>query len=168
MLERGGIVKTHVVENRKKYTLQQAVRNHVSAGSALYSDNLASYDGSNREYAHQTVNHTVRYVDGLVHTNGIENFWSLLKRCINGTWVSVEPFHLFRYLDGQTWRYNNRKLNDGGRFLTAVRGVIGRRLTYKKLTGKKRRRGPKAEIENRLILTTPLTRLWWAAFFAPC
>ena len=148
MLERGGIVKARVVGNRKKYTLHEVVKAHVSAGSALYSDDLASYDGLQRDYAHQTVNHAIRYVDGRVHTNGMENFWSLLKRCINGTWVSVEPFHLFRYLDEQSWRYNHRKMKDGDRFMGAIRFIIGRRLTYKKLTGKdlpnrKRTRGPK-------------------------
>ena len=73
----------------------------VAAGSALYSDDLASYEGLQRDYAHQTVNHAIRYVEGRVHTNTLENFWSLLKRSLNGTWVSVEAFHLFRYLDEQ-------------------------------------------------------------------
>jgi len=76
-------------------------------------------------------------VDGRVHTNGLENFWSLLKRGIGGTYVSVEPFHLFRYLDEQTFRYNTRKdMNDGDRFGMALSYVAGRRLTYKHLTGK--------------------------------
>src|SRR5436190_22586061 len=88
-------------------------------------------------YAHQVVDHACQYVDGRVHTNGLENFWSLLKRGISGTYVSVEPFHLFRYLDEQTFRYNNRKdLNDGQRFQLAMSQIAGKRLTYDELTGK--------------------------------
>jgi len=78
-----------------------------------------------------------KYVDGRVHTNGLENFWSLLKRGISGTYVSVEPFHLFRYLDEQSFRYNNRQdMNDGDRFVEAMKHIVGRRLTYEQLTGK--------------------------------
>jgi hypothetical protein len=76
-------------------------------------------------------------VDGKIHTNGLENFWSLLKRGINGTYVSVEPFHLFRYLDEQAFRYNHRKgMDDGDRFDAAVRQIVGKRLTFDELTGK--------------------------------
>ena len=82
------------------------------------------------------VDHAVQYVDGRVHTNGLENFWSLLKRGIAGTYVSVEPFHLFRYLDEQAYRFNNRKMNDGDRFDLAVRQIVGKRLMYADLTGK--------------------------------
>ena len=98
ILQRGGKVRTNVMPNRKKKALQAEVGKHVEAGSALYTDALLSYDGLAGEYAHQVVDHAVQYVDGKVHTNGLENFWSLLKRGINGTYVSVEPFHLFRYL----------------------------------------------------------------------
>jgi transposase-like protein len=137
ILERGGEVRASVVANRKKKGLQSEVKKHVQAGSALYSDDLKSYDGLAEEYAHQVIDHAVKYVDGRVHTNGLENFWSLLKRGINGTYISVEPFHLFRYLDEQTFRYNNRKdLDDAGRFSLAVSQVVGKRLTYKQLTGK--------------------------------
>jgi hypothetical protein len=102
---------------------------------------LASYDGLASEYAHKVVDHAERYVDGQVHTNGLENFWSLLKRGISGTYVSVEPFHLFRYLDEQVFRYNNRAtkdnpLNDSDRFDMAVRKIFGKRLTFASLTGK--------------------------------
>ena len=76
------------------------------------------------------------YVDGQIHTNGLENFWSLLKRGINGTYVSVEPFHLFRYLDEQAYRFNNRKLTDSERFEIAVSGIVGKRLTWDQVTGK--------------------------------
>jgi transposase-like protein len=137
ILERGGKIRTTVVANRKKHALQGEVRKHVEAGAALYSDALLSYNGLASDYAHKVVDHAVQYVDGRVHTNGLENFWSLLKRGISGTYVSVEPFHLFRYLDEQTFRYNNRKdLNDGQRFQLAMTQIGGKRLTYSELTGK--------------------------------
>jgi len=137
ILERGGKIRTTVVPNRKKAALQGEVRKHVEAGAALYSDALLSYEGLASEYAHQVVDHAVQYVDGRVHTNGLENFWSLLKRGISGTYVSVEPFHLHRYLDEQTFRYNTRKdMNDSQRFELAVSQVFGKRLTYSELTGK--------------------------------
>ena len=120
-------VRTSVVANRKKKTLQAEVREHVEAGSALYTDFLLSYEGLDSNYAHQVVD----------HTNGLENFWSLLKRGIKGTYVSVEPFHLFRYLDEQVYRYNNRKhMNDFDRFKAAMSGIVGKRLTWKQATGK--------------------------------
>jgi hypothetical protein len=82
------------------------------------------------------INHAERYVDGHIHTNGIENFWSLLKRSIKGTYISVEPFHLFRYLDEQTFRFNSRKANDSERFQRATEQVVGKRVTFAELTGK--------------------------------
>ncbi len=137
MVERGGKVKTQVVSSRKRDSLQPEIRKHVEAGAALYSDELRSYNGLEGDYAHQVINHAVKYVDGMIHTNSMENYWSLLKRGINGTYVSVEPFHLFRYLDEQSFRYNNRKeLNDAGRFDLAVSQIVGKRLTYKEVTGK--------------------------------
>jgi transposase-like protein len=137
ILERGGKVRAQVVPNRKKPVLQGEVRRHVEAGTALYTDALLSYDGLAGEYAHQVIDHAVAYVDGQIHTNGLENFWSLLKRGISGTYVSVEPFHLFRYLDEQSFRYNNRKdLSDGQRSELAMNQVAGKRLTYAELTGK--------------------------------
>jgi transposase-like protein len=141
ILERGkdgknSKVRTTVISNRKKSAIQSEVRKHVEAGSALYSDALQSYNGLEREYAHQVIDHAVAYVDGNVHTNSLENFWSLLKRSISGTYVSVEPFHLFRYLDEQAYRFNNRKLTDAERFDAAVRGIVGKRLTFEQLTGK--------------------------------
>jgi hypothetical protein len=116
--------------------LQSEVRKHVEAGAALYTDALPSYSGLAQEYAHKVVDHAVEYVNGRVHTNGLENFWSLLKRGISGTYVSVEPFHLYRYLDEQTFRYNRRKnMNDQMRFETGMRNIFGKRLTYAELTG---------------------------------
>lgn len=141
ILERGGKVRTKVVDSRKKKALQAEVRQHVEAGSALYTDALKSYEGLT-EYEHQVVDHAVEYVRGNVHTNGLENFWSLVKRGLNGTYISVEPFHLFRYLDEQMFRYNNRKdetgqpLKDADRFDLAVRQIVGKRLTWDVLTGK--------------------------------
>jgi len=96
ILERGGKVRTKVVASRKREVLQAEVKEHVAAGAALYTDELPAYTGLAGEYMHQIVNHAVKYVDGQVHTNGLENYWSLLKRGISGTYVSVEPFHLFR------------------------------------------------------------------------
>src|SRR5271154_2056771 len=137
ILERGGKVRTVVVPNRKKHALQGEVRKHVEAGTALYTDALLSYNGLAGDYAHQVVDHAVEYVSGQVHTNGLENFWSLLKRGISGTYVSVEPFHLHRYLDEQMFRFNNRKeLDDAGRFDLAVRQIVGKRITFAQLTGK--------------------------------
>jgi transposase-like protein len=135
-LERGGKVRTKVVDNTKKKTLQSEIREHVLAGSALFTDALKSYEGLD-EFQHEVVDHAVEYVRGEVHTNGLENFWSLLKRGLSGTYVSVEPFHLFRYLDEQAFRYNHRQgLNDGQRFDLAVRQIVGKRLTFDQLTGK--------------------------------
>jgi transposase-like protein len=126
ILDRGGKIRTKVVDNTKKKTLQAEIREHVLAGSALFTDALKSYEGLSEFH-----------VRGEVHTNGLENFWSLLKRSLSGTYVSVEPFHLFRYLDEQAFRYNNRKgMNDGQRFDLAVRQIVGKRLTWDQLTGK--------------------------------
>ena len=136
-VERGGKVQTVVVDNRKKKTLQKEVRERVEAGAALYSDELLSYEGLEGQYAHKVINRAVAYVDGVVHTNTLENFWSLLKRSLGGTYVSVEPFHLFRYLDEQAFRYNYRKpLDDAGRFDLALSQIVGKRLTYKALIGR--------------------------------
>jgi transposase-like protein len=135
-LRRDGEVRARVIPNRKKWTLQGLVRGQVAPGSAIYTDSLASYEGLNRDFQHQIIDHAVSYARGRVHTNGLENFWSLLKRGIKGTYVSVEPFHLFRYLDEQAYRFNNRGLTDAGRFSMAVGGIVGKRLMYAELTGK--------------------------------
>lgn len=134
-------VRTQVITDRKKETLQPMVKEHVLAGSALYSDELWGYYGLANEYEHKVIDHAVEYVNGKIHTNGMENFWSLFKRGIGGTYVSVEPFHLFRYLDEQEFRYNNRgnKFNpvtDFDRFKMVLSQVVGKRLTYSHLTGK--------------------------------
>jgi len=141
ILERGGKVRTQVIENRKGKTLQPIVRESVEAGSELYTDMHLGYWGLDADYAHKMVDHAVEYVNGRVHTNGMENFWALLKRTVGGTYVAVEPFHLHRYLDEQTFRFNNRAtkdnpLNDADRFTYAMTQIVGRRLTYAELTGK--------------------------------
>lgn len=137
ILERGGEVRTTVLENVKRHAVHAEVKKHVNAGSALYTDAWLSYKGLDGEYMHRVVDHAVQYVDGKVHTNGLENFWSLLKRGISGTYVSVEPFHLFRYLDEQAYRFNNRKdKKDFDRFKQAASQIVGKRLTWNEVTGR--------------------------------
>jgi transposase-like protein len=144
LLERHGEVRTVVVPNTKRRSLHGEVTKHVEAGSCVYSDALRSYSQLDREYVHHVINHAEAYVNGHIHTNGIENYWSLFKRAIRGTYVSVEPFHLFRYLDEENFRFNKRKLTDNDRFQIAIDRVVGRRLTYKELTGKTRTHETKA------------------------
>jgi transposase-like protein len=136
VLERNGEVRTAVLTNVKRRSLQGEVTKHVEAGSVVYSDALRSYNQLDEEYVHHVINHAVEYVRGHVHTNGIENFWSLLKRTLKGTYVSVEPFHLFRYLDEQAFRFNKRKMSDFERFIGVVEMVTGKRLEYKQLIGR--------------------------------
>jgi transposase-like protein len=136
VLERGGKVRARVIDKRRKSQLHALVNENVETGSALYSDALKSYDGLGEEYKHQVIDHAVEYVRENVHTNHAENFWSLLKRGINGTYVSVEPYHLFRYVDEQAFRYNNRKdVDDYARFKMVLTQLAGKRLTYETLTG---------------------------------
>lgn len=135
LLERKGRVVAKVVANTKRHTVQSEVHKHVEVGSAVFTDALASYDGLNSHFAHEAIDHAVCYAKGNVHTNGLENFWCLLKRSIRGTYVSVEPFHLFRYLDEQAFRFNERGGTDAERFVGATKGIFGRRLTYQQLIG---------------------------------
>jgi transposase-like protein len=142
ILERGSgehasKVKTKHIRNAKRHSVQDEIRECVASGSTVFTDSLRSYNGLDRDYLHQVINHAESYVRGNVHTNGMENFWSLLKRAIKGTYVSVEPFHLFRYLDEQVFRYNFRKGTDATRFMEVVKSIIGRRLTYAELIGRK-------------------------------
>lgn len=135
VLERGrkgnaSQVVATVIPDTKKETLQTKIQDTVRKGSRVNTDTNASYVGLSAEYVHESVCHDAEeYVRGQVWTNGMENFWSLLKRTIKGTYVSCEPFHLFRYLDEQTFRYNERKANDLGRFMKVVSSVADRRLT---------------------------------------
>lgn len=125
-------VRVKRIGSTKRGTIQPEVREAVAPGSNLFTDALPSYQGM-EEYIHEAVDHAEAYVRGTVHTNGIENFWSLLKRCINGTYVSVEAEHLGAYLDEQAFRFNERKRNDQERFYLTSAGINGRRLTYKEL-----------------------------------
>ena len=134
-------VTAMVIANNDRRTIHGAVKQHVEPGSALYSDALQSYKGLDSEFMHQVVDHAEEYVRGKVHTNGLENFWSLTERTIGGTYVSVEPFHMFRYLDEQSFRFNNRgtrkmPVDDGDRFLMVLSQVAGKRIMYDQLTGK--------------------------------
>jgi transposase-like protein len=129
-------IRLRHVPNTQRETLQGVVREYIEGGSYIFSDAWVSYNGLDRDYVHQVIDHAEKYVDGEIHTNGIENFWSLLKRGLKGTYIAVEPFHLFRYLDEQAFRFNNRKLTDGERFAEALSTVVGRRVTYQELTGK--------------------------------
>jgi transposase-like protein len=134
-------VRAKVVPNVKRETLQNEILNNVEHGSAVYTDEAVAYDTLKSKYIHETVNHIDAYVRGQVHTNCLENFWSLTKRSLKGTYVCVEPFHLDRYLDEQMFRFNNRAtkdnpLNDADRFYIALAQVANKRLTYAEVTGK--------------------------------
>ena len=141
VLERGGRVRAKVVPRRRKAQIQSMVRENVELGSELFSDSLKSYEGLSGDYEHKVIDHAIKYVNENVHTNGMENFWSLLKRGINGTYISVEPYHLFRYVDEQCFRFNTRKdefgevLSDADRFSMAVSQIAGKRLQYSELIG---------------------------------
>lgn len=136
LLERHGEIRTKVIKHADKETLHGEVKRHVEKGANLFTDEWLGYSGLSAEYIHEVIKHAEEYVRGNVHTCGIDNYWSLLKRTIKGTYVSVEPFHLFRYLDEQSFRFNNRRDNDGGRFNKITGQVAGKRLTYAELTGK--------------------------------
>ena len=142
VLQRGGNVRTFVIGTPSKEELQGRVREEVEAGAAIFTDAAGGYRGLQSDYTHQVIDHAVEYVRDNVHTNTMENFWSLLKRGLHGTYISVEPFHLFRYCDEQAFRYNTRKdadgekITDATRFSMAVSKIAGKRLTYAELTGK--------------------------------
>jgi hypothetical protein len=142
LLERHGIdkkrstVKLKVLPTVSKMTLRDAVLDSVEPGTNLYTDEHMGYKQFSEQYQHQFINHAETYARGRVHTNGLENFWSLLKRGIKGTYVSVEPFHMFRYLDEQAFRFNNRECTPSERFMEAMSQMSGKRLTWEQLTGK--------------------------------
>lgn len=137
ILERGkdgtSRVRTKTIPDVRQHRLHREIVENIEEGSTVYTDDLHSYKNMPLEYEHQFVNHVNEYARGNVHTNGLESYWSLLKRALGGTYVSVEPFHLFRYLDEQAFRFNNRRLNDAQRFVLAIAGIIGKRLTYAQL-----------------------------------
>jgi len=141
MLQRGGKIKAQVVPDRKRAIAYSVISECIGRGASLMTDEATIYMGLTPEYVHEIVNHAEAYVRDHVSTNGIENFWSLLKRGLSGTYVSVEPFHLFRYLDEQMFRFNNRgsrdhRVTDADRFQLALSQIAGKRLTYEQLTGK--------------------------------
>jgi len=142
MLERKGQVRATIIPDRSKDSMQPLVLGNVERGSQVFTDEWAGCWRMDEEYVHNVINHAETYVQGNVHTNTLENFWSLLKRGLHGTYISVEPFHLFRYIDEQAFRYNNRldangnKISDYERFKAALSQIVGRRLTYKELIGK--------------------------------
>jgi transposase-like protein len=142
LLERGGKVKTAVLPHRRDNMPEKIVRDMVQPGAEIHTDEFSGYYNLRDGYVHKVVNHLEGYVKENVHTNGIENFWSLLKRGLGGTYIAVEPFHLFRYVDEQAFRYNHRKdadgnkLNDSQRFELALSQIAGKRLTFAEVTGK--------------------------------
>jgi transposase-like protein len=141
VLQRGGKVHAKVSPNRKKESIEAVIFPNVEKGATVYTDEFPAYKFVTAEYEHKVINHLEKYVDGNIHTNGIENFWSLLKRGLSGTYVAVEPFHLFRYVDEQAFRFNNRAtkdnpLSDADRFHLAMSQIVGKRLTFAEVTGK--------------------------------
>lgn len=133
VIARGGKVVAGVVPNQKRKSLHRMVRENVANGSTVYTDALKSYEGLGDDFIHEVIDHAKEYVRGDVHTNSMENFWSLLKRCISGTYISVMPWHLMRYVDEQVYRFNERNSNDAERFDSAMSNVVGRRVTYNAL-----------------------------------
>lgn len=146
ILERGGNVRAQVIDNSQMQNVVPNVKANVEPGSHVYTDQLRSYSCQQADFEHDVINHAEMYVNGQIHLNGLENFWSLLKRGLGGTYVAVEPFHLFRYVDEQAFRYNHRKNADGSkmseldRFHAVCDSILGRRLTYTELTGKEAQR----------------------------
>jgi transposase-like protein len=132
-LQRDGRVRLQVIPQASRRTLHRFVHDTIEPGATIYTDRHRAYM-SLVGFDHRTVDHAEQYVDGIVHTNGLENFWSLLKRGLHGTYVSVRPFHLFRYLDERAFTFNERHLDDYGRFQTVLRAIAGKRLTYAELT----------------------------------
>lgn len=135
MVERKGRVKAGVMKDTRLHTLLTFLADHVEKGSKLYTDEATHYSNLENSYVHEVVNHSIQYVRDNVHTNSLENFWSLLKRSIKGTYVSVAPEHLQAYVEEQSFRYNERKGTDLTRFLEMIRSISGKRLIYADLIG---------------------------------
>src|ERR1700722_16399888 len=129
-------VRATVIPDRKRNTMQTEIAGTIAKGAKVYSDEWGNMWRMDENYEHGIVAHLATYVDGQIHTQGIENFWSLLKRSLGGTYISVEPFHLFRYVDEQSFRFNNRKMTDAERFVIGMKQIQGKRLTFDELTGK--------------------------------
>lgn len=127
-------VRAEVIGSEDAQRLLPSVRRNVRWGAEVYTDSASAYGDLCLSHLHRQIDHAKAYAEGNVHTNGLENFWSLFKRTLRGTYIAVAPFHLFRYVAEQAWRFNQRTLDDCGRFLLALRGVVGKRLTYRVLT----------------------------------
>jgi len=127
-------VRLRIVKRVRRDHLMPHIEANIEPLTTVYTDALPSYDKLPEEFIHHVINHAEKYAEGQVHVNGLENFWSLLKRTLRGTYVSVEPFHLFRYLDEQAFRFNNRRLSDASRFVLTAASVFGKRLTFNELT----------------------------------
>jgi transposase-like protein len=128
-------VRAGVIGTVRRRVLHGAIHATVAPGATIYTDDLDSYKKLDSRFVHKVIDHAECYAKGAIHTNGLENFWSLLKRGIKGTYIAVEPFHLFRYLDEQVFRFNNRKTKDVCRFIDALASIVGKRLTYEQLIG---------------------------------
>jgi len=135
LLERGGDVRAQVIPSTEQTEIHPIVLSNVETGANLYTDAALSYEGLAAHYVHEAINHAEEYVRGQVHTNGLENFWSLFKRCIKGTYVQIAPFHLQRYVDEEVFRFNARKTDDARRFANVMKTTVGRRVTYRQLCG---------------------------------
>ena len=138
MLERGGKVRASSIADRKKVSMAPPIHSIIKAGSHIITDEHTTYPFVAKPYFHEVINHVESYVQGHIHTNGIENFWSCLKRGLHGTYIAVEPIHLDRYVDEQVFRFNQRhnRGGDAARFKAVLKDVVGRRLTYATLTGR--------------------------------
>ena len=136
MIERGGRVVATTVPNLEGPTLRGNIERYVAPTATIYTDEFKAYALLGRKYDHHVIDHVVSYVEGNIHTNSIENFWSLLKLGLRGTYVSVEPFHLYRYVEEQVFRFNERKATDGERFQLALSKIVNKRIKYNELIGK--------------------------------
>jgi len=135
MLERGGKVKARVIASRKKHHIEPVMAECVESGSHIITDEMTTYAVLESKYQREIINHAIEYANGHIHTNGIENFWALLKRALGGTYISVEPIHLDAYVAEQVFRFNHREdCNDAGRFIQVMSQITGKRLTYAALT----------------------------------
>ena len=136
LLQRDGHVRAAVAPSRRRHNVHSNIANNVETGSTLYTDDFPGYDNLPEGITREFVNHLTSYVEGRVHTNGMENFWSLLKRTLKGTYVSVDPVHLQAYVDEQAFRFNNREFRDADRFVSVLSQIAGHRLTFKELITK--------------------------------
>jgi len=135
MLQRNGRVRAKVIDESDTKTLLGLIGENVETGSTVMTDDHGGYRNMSDEYIHEIINHAREYVRGNVHTNSIENFWSLLKRSLKGTYVSVSPAHLQKYVEEQVFRFNERKGKDKDRFVKMIESIGGKRLTYAELVG---------------------------------